>query len=169
MNPKRPCPNPATLAPSPKPPSPSPSPLTLQGLDDLQAVGQVGAGAARGAAGAAVGVVGAGGAGGQAVVGGEEPAGALALPLLLIPLLIPLPLPSPGTSAPVARRQGPEFPLAIHVEEGPLRGVVLLPGGQAAQGRLQVLAPRGARLPQALGPLSSTAGGGGGGGGRLVG
>lgn len=59
--------------------------LTFQRLDDLQAVGQVGPGSSRGAAGvsrAAVGVVGAGGggqAGGQAVVGGEEAAGALAL------------------------------------------------------------------------------------------
>ena len=89
--------------------------------------------------GAAVGVVGAGGggwagdrAGDQAVVGRQEAAGALGLLAV--------------------RCQGVEFPLALHVEERPLRGVALLAGRQAAQGGLQVLTPGGARLAQALRP-----------------
>lgn len=83
---------------------------------------------------AAVGVVGAGGggrAGGQAVVGGEEAAGALALVAR-------------------GRGQGVQLALALHVEEGPVGGVALLAGRQAAQRCLQVLAARRARLAQAL-------------------
>ncbi|TNN24234.1 hypothetical protein EYF80_065643 [Liparis tanakae] len=48
-----------------------------------------------------------------------------------------------------------EFPLALHVEERPLRGVALLAGRQAAQGGFQVLTSRRARLAQALRPTES--------------
>lgn len=116
--------------------------LTFQWLDDLQAVGQVGPGSSRGAAGvarAAVGVVGTGGgsrAGGQAVIGGEEAAGALAL-------------------VACGRGQGVQLALALHVEEGPVGGVALLTGRQAAQRRLQVLATRRTRLAKALRPAGA--------------
>lgn len=119
--------------------------FTFQWFDDLQAVGQVGPGAPRGATRlpwAAIRVVGACWCpytGRQAVVWCQEATGAIALLALCC--------------------QGTEFTLTLHVKERPLRGVVLLAGGQALQSSFQVLASRGAWLTQALWPTHTTGGG----------
>lgn len=110
--------------------------FTFERFDDLQAVRQVGPGSSRGATGvprAAVGVVGACRccwAGSQAVIWRQEATGALTLIAVC--------------------GQGMEFTLALHVEERPLRRVVLLAGWQAAQGSFEVLASWRSWLAQTL-------------------
>lgn len=109
--------------------------LTFQGLDDLQLIRQVGEGAEGEAGGPGVlraaRVVGAGGQ--VAVVGREEPTGALHVPGQLVQLL-----------------------LALRLEEGALRGMALLAGGQTLQRGLQVVPARGARSASQLLLASAT-------------
>lgn len=115
--------------------------VTFQRFDDLQAVGQVwpGSRGVTGVTGASIGVVGAGWChwtGGQAVIWCQEAT------RTLIPFAV--------------CGQGTQFPLTLHIEERPLRRMVLLASWQAAQGGFKVLASRSAWLAQSLWPTDAT-------------